>query len=1514
MKNFKTVMRSVFFTIFVFYGINSFAVDPPITNNLINLSNELPKNGFSVPEMVIEGNIVHTIWVTRGESNSETYLYYRRSIDLGKTWESPQKIYDFEYRSLAESVTSRRLAVSGNNVFISFCDRSDDSRIGSIYFASSTNSGANFSTPKKIVSGDKYEFLQGSFIRTSGNNIAIAYEGSNAKKGVHLLFSSNGGSSFQEKEVTGDSNTMCDFLYVGNQLIVVHQYTYYSYGLAEGRVYVSVSNNNGASFTTNKISVSYTTNNGETEVCVCYHNNQYVPKVAKYGNNIHVIFVGVTEEDGGNAILYARSTNNGQSFEKAVDINQGKVDWSVYSSGNGCESVVAKNGNVYMEYVGYKQGNSPTAKVYIVSSENNGSSLSEPMDLLTENADYLKKTYYPQLVIDPSDETGKTVYFGGKGMLSRKSVDGGKTFFGSQYIAPFWGVSSSYLGPVTLKVDNSGKVHWIGIMKFSYGSEYDIYYGQKKVQPESGDVNKALSIETDYYTKELVIVPSSPSITFESTMTGEAWVKSRDDYSGDDYSDRFNVFGKVNGGDSYSENPSGYQITFFKYGHAPQLYTGIETDKGQFYSKSDKQLDDNLWHHVAFTYDADAGLNNFKTYFDGLLVKEQTVIGKIIGGDGMLMIGSRSSFKTSNIMVDNIRLWDRALSQEEILANQTKTFTGNEEGLKLFLNFDDTFKDISGNGNDAIPLYLGELQESDFDPPKTNFETYQVTNEISFNNKTENATSYLWDFGNDEISELGNPKHTYTTLGEYNISLLAENNNSVTAAVGNVTIAGLDRIEPTEAGNLGYATISVFGGGLSTENTTFLLRKDGEDDIIGEKLTSARKSVLAAFFDVYEKSLGKWDVIVSKNGIEMKLPEVFTIVPGVEAEPWLNVSGRGQVLFNMWQTYTINFGNNGNVVAFSVPIWLAFTNYPELEVEFLDFEVVVPELANEKGIADEIKALGYYFETDNVLGESMDAKVFPFMIPVLPANSSYSVRIRIKTPGDLKIKSWMNPPWAEYAPDGDNKSALLTKGKLKLKAAECAMAILGKGIIDIGTSAIPVVGCIWSVGKLVHEVSSTPPDKFSFWGTLWNTVVTTVDCGLNISGIGAVYKGFGVFFANMHGYGKGFSDCYKILSEISTNEIEIGAVSSFDPNEMIGPSGFGNTNYIKKQNIIPYTVLFENKSEATAPAHIVTITDTLDLEKFDITKFGFSSFGWGDSIYTPPGNESKEFSVDVDMRSEINLITRVSGKLDTINGVVKWEFLSLNPETMNLEEDPFIGFLPPNNSSPEGEGFVSFFVGLQEELETNTQIKNMATIVFDANKPIFTNEYVNTLDLDYPTSKIYALDETTPNGFTLNWTGLDNSSGIKGYNIYVLENDTLRPWLVNTQELSAIFKGTVGETYKFYSVAIDNVHRIEYDPAQYDAITKLTVDAVEIEMIKEGLMVYPNPTNDFINIKITNPPCNVFIVEIVGINGSVNYSEIFSSMQIQGGININVTNFEAGQYIVKVIYGNENVVRKIIVQ
>jgi len=252
---------------------------------------------------------------------------------------------------------------------------------------------------------------------------------------------------------------------------------------------------------------------------------------------------------------------------------------------------------------------------------------------------------------------------------------------------------------------------------------------------------------------------------------------------------------------------------------------------------------------------------------------------------------------------------------------------------------------------------------------------------------------------------------------------------------------------------------------------------------------------------------------------------------------------------------------------------------------------------------------------------------------------------------------------------------------------------------------------------------------------------------------------------------------------------------------------------------------------------------------------------------------------------------------------------------MQLEEDPFIGFLPPNNTSHAGEGFVSYSVGMKKELTTNAVLKNKASIVFDANSPIITNEFVNSLDLDQPQSQVYPLDATIDSRFPLAWTGSDVGSGIASYSIYVMENDTaLRPWKLNTTLKSAEFIGNVGSKYKFYSVATDNVSLKEAAPTQYDASTHITVDVKEFELKKDELQVFPNPVKDKLNISLQNAPCGMYVVELVGINGQVCYSEIHDDFSISKGIQINVNGLRSGNYMVRMVYGNKLVTRKIIIK
>jgi PKD repeat protein len=1458
------------------------------------------------PEMVIEGNTIHVVWM-ENKYGVENPLYYCRSLDLGKTWETPKLIAKLKDGEYARQAVSRKLSVDGNNVHIGFCDYNySDGMSGRIFYFRSTNGGSSFETAKELIKSSK---MYGCQIKAANGKVAIAYYGTGSKNGLRVLTSIDGGIVFNEKLITEEPTGLSDFWFDGSQMIVMSEYAYYYYGLNVGKVWVSVSNDNGSTFTTNKVSTTF--NESPTvvrEKCRCYYDGHYAPKIAKSGNNIHVVFVGYNEKIEWTT-LYARSTDNGLTFEKAKDINNAILPGNGLQSA--LESIVAKNGHVYMIY------QSTGGKIYFLQSADNGNTYSTAKSVLPDGFRYVETTWWPSLVFDPGDTNGTTVYIAGQSMFSTKSTDGGQTFNESMLVSPFMNSNLKWIQS-DLVIDSKGNKHWISEMMVTGGTDHDIMYRTVSPAPAPGNTNKALSVESAIFTKfETVVVPSSPSLDFDSAMTAEAWVKF------DPKSEHeVNVLAKVNGADNYDYTPNGYQLGFRKNNGKFYANSGLETDKGDFVNWGSLAIGDTLWHHIAFTYSAKSGLNNFKTYVDGLLSAQQTVTGKIITGNGLLVLGSRSSFYgTTNYKVDNIRLWNKALDQEELLQNQVKTFTGNEPGLKMFLNFDDTFKDISGHGNDAVPLYLGVLKTSDFNPPLPAFDLYQSMNQVSLTNKTQNGKTYNWSYGDGTVSDKGNPVYTYPKAGEYSITLEAMNANSKTATIKKTTVAGLDHVEPLQAGNAGYSSIAVFGGGLTADGTSLILRKSGNPDIVGGNLYSPDLGILSAQFLLDKAALGKWDIVVKKGNTEQTLKEAFQVVQAQLPAPWASISGRGAILINRWQSYTITYGNNGNVDAYGVPVYLAITDDQNVEVEFIDFEMKAPDYAIEQGIAKEVTDKGDYFVTDFVQGEPFKARVYPILIPVIPANSSASVHVRFKSPTNFKVRLLSGQPLYEIAPSSGPTKSATSFQSVHLDAAECMIAAIFQEAMDVvitaGLEDIKAkFACAYKAGSWVWETGKQIKGrKATFRNVMWNLTFVGAECGVALSPFATTTKF--VLATAVSGVKNvySFKECLKTGVFCGDMAWLIYAVGSFDPNEMIGPAGFGDNHWIQKNNVIPYTVLFENKSTATAPAHIVTITDSLDLTKFDLKEFGFGSFGFGDTILVPSGKKLRQFSMDVDLKPKMNLIARVSGQLDTISGVIKWEFLSLNPTSMQLEEDPFVGFLPPNNTSHAGEGFVSYSVGLKKELSTNAVLKNKASIVFDANSPIITNEFVNTLDLDQPQSQVYPLDATIDSRFPLAWTGSDVGSGIASYSVFVMENDTaLRPWKLNTTLKSAEFIGNVGSKYKFYSVATDNVNLKEAAPAQYDASTHITVDVKEFDLKKDKLQVFPNPVKDKLNISLQNPPCGMYVVELVGINGQVCYSEIHDDFSISKGIQINVNGMHSGNYMLRLVYGNKLVTRKIVIK
>jgi PKD repeat protein len=87
-----------------------------------------------------------------------------------------------------------------------------------------------------------------------------------------------------------------------------------------------------------------------------------------------------------------------------------------------------------------------------------------------------------------------------------------------------------------------------------------------------------------------------------------------------------------------------------------------------------------------------------------------------------------------------------------------------------------------------------EEDESSAPEPFANFQ-YEVSEtnplEVSFNNMSENAETYNWDFGDGETSSEENPVHTYAEAGTYDVVLTATNSDDVsTQATKTIEIGG----------------------------------------------------------------------------------------------------------------------------------------------------------------------------------------------------------------------------------------------------------------------------------------------------------------------------------------------------------------------------------------------------------------------------------------------------------------------------------------------------------------------------------------------------------------------------------------------------------------------------------------------------------------------------------------------------------------------------------------------------
>lgn len=272
-------------------------------------------------------------------------------------------------------------------------------------------------------------------------------------------------------------------------------------------------------------------------------------------------------------------------------------------------------------------------------------------------------------------------------------------------------------------------------------------------------------------------------------------------------------------------------------------------------------------------------------------------------------------------------------------------------------------------------------------------------------------------------------------------------------------------------------------------------------------------------------------------------------------------------------------------------------------------------------------------------------------------------------------------------------------------------------------------------------------------------------------------------------------------------------IFNLDPNIIIGPVGVADKKWVSVNDRLPYSILFENDTSATAPVKVLKVVYPID-PKQDASTFQLGSFGFNNLTFSIPGNVNN-YSQRLDLRDSLGLYVDITAGLDGVNNQVFWIFESIDPITLLSTTDPLKGFLLTNdiNDPASGNGFVNFSIKPITTAHTGDTISAFANIIFDSNDTVPTNRAKNTIDALPPTTHLTSFTQTiNPSVVQLHWNGTDDpgGSGIATYSLYLSVNG--RPYSLYRSGISDnafLFTGVRDTVYCFFVAGTDSVNNKE---------------------------------------------------------------------------------------------------------
>jgi hypothetical protein len=671
---------------------------------------------------------------------------------------------------------------------------------------------------------------------------------------------------------------------------------------------------------------------------------------------------------------------------------------------------------------------------------------------------------------------------------------------------------------------------------------------------------------------------------------------------------------------------------------------------------------------------------------------------------------------------------------------------------------------------------------------------------------------------------------------------------------------------PNVIGVPSEAVVNLIGNGFDASAKVSLF-KDGID-YWAKSIHTEKISELSAMFDFDDIPCGKYglkvlytpeDSVCIANAVTIEEADTISDISiKLEGNPYFIAGGTAN--------YSIRITNNSNLAVFSLPVTLSIecegdiNNVPYLK---FDEDYSGPSRQSLNNTFKDILSPSELKELENYIFGDCDLSMFyvdtlshpgkaflvgNFVIPQLEGNSSITMPFTLKKVNhNLTLYAATQPHWskgdfinleAQYA-NGTRKRAARRSAQSLGCADPCSMGVVATCIVTITESAMPVgfselLGdCIKGYvkdkfGGIFSDIicNGEEPDFSKLPKTpapvLEDIVVSLWDCASENMIKQGVVKLFGKAVAGkiLKVYSVAKDCVYEPLKTFAggcPGDGDGGSalpIHSYDPNEMYGYIAESGSKAVKDgQSELHYTIQFENDTTfATAAAHNVYLTDTLDAKKFDFSTYMPTRIKIGEKTAELSGEQN--FVTTVDMRPGINAIAQVEGTYDEKKGIARWHISSLDPMTMEPTEYVMDGVLPVNTNG-QGIGEVSYDISLKSGLLHGTEISNRAGIVFDSNDVIMTPTWTNTIDCIAPTSHVSDVKMLNDSTATVSIEATDELSGPWRYNVYVQYGSGA--WFLGAENVPADTTASVkvyeGINHGFYVVVTDSAGNVEQKEA-----------------------------------------------------------------------------------------------------